>query len=200
MELSHKKSDRGFVYNMMSKSANTIMATAENQEKQLEALIDLLCKAVENNRKFLICGNGGSATQSQHVAAELVGRFKKERKAFPAIALTADMAIVTSLGNDYGFDSIFSRQVEAYGGNGDILMVFSTSGKSPNIIHALRMAREKGMNTVSFVGNHEDDVRDYSDIVIGVPSNDTALIQDVHSVLCHVICGSVELKIAPQTR
>lgn len=147
---------------------------------------------IANGGKLLLMGNGGSAADSQHIAAELIGRFKKERKAIPAIALTVDTSSLTALGNDYGFDSVFSRQVEALATTGDSVIGISTSGNSPNVIKALNLAREIGAKTIGFMGNDGGKMQTCVDISIIVPSNDTARIQEVHITIGHIICEIIE--------
>jgi len=140
----------------------------------------------------LICGNGGSAADSQHIAAELIGRFKKERKAIPALALTVDSSALTAIGNDYGFETIFSRQVEALATPNDAIVGISTSGNSKNIILALNLARKIGSKTIGFMGNDGGGMKDCVDVGIIVPSNDTARIQEVHITIGHIICEIIE--------
>jgi D-sedoheptulose 7-phosphate isomerase len=142
--------------------------------------------------KLLLMGNGGSAADSQHIAAELIGRFKKERKAIPALALTVDSSSLTALGNDYGFESIFSRQIEALANPNDAVVGISTSGNSKNIIRALKLAREIGAKTIGLMGNNGGEMKDCVDIGIIVPSNDTARIQEVHITIGHIICEIIE--------
>lgn len=142
--------------------------------------------------KLLLMGNGGSAADSQHIAAELIGRFKKERKAIPAIALTVDSSCLTALGNDYGFETIFARQVEALATAKDAVIGISTSGNSENVIRALKLAREIGAATIGFMGNDGGGMKDCVDIGIVVPSNDTARIQEVHITIGHIICEIIE--------
>ena len=147
---------------------------------------------LSNGGKLLLMGNGGSAADSQHIAAELIGRFKKERKAIPALALTVDSSSLTALGNDYGFDTIFSRQVEALATPSDAVVGISTSGNSRNVIRALTLAREIGSSTIGFMGNDGGHMKDCVDIGIIVPSNDTARIQEVHITVGHIICEIIE--------
>ena len=142
--------------------------------------------------KLLLMGNGGSAADSQHIAAELIGRFKKERKAIPALALTVDSSSLTALGNDYGFEFIFSRQIEALANPNDAVIGISTSGNSKNIIRALNLAREIGAKTIGLMGNNGGVMKDCVDIGIIVPSNDTARIQEVHITIGHIICEIIE--------
>ena len=147
---------------------------------------------LSNGGKLLLMGNGGSAADCQHIAAELIGRFKKERKAIPALAVTVDSSSLTALGNDYGFDTIFSRQVEALATPDDAVVGISTSGNSKNVILALNVARKIGCKTIGFMGNDGGDMKNCVDIGIIVPSNDTARIQEVHITVGHIICEIIE--------
>ena len=142
--------------------------------------------------KLLLMGNGGSAADSQHIAAELIGRFKKERAAIPAIALTVDSSSLTALGNDYGFETIFSRQIEALATAKDAVIGISTSGNSQNVIRALNLARNMGAATIGLMGHGGGKMKDCVDICIVVPSDDTARIQEVHITIGHIICEIIE--------
>lgn len=153
----------------------------------------LIGKRLKNGNKLLICGNGGSAADSQHFAAEIVGRFEKERKGYSAIALTTDTSALTAIGNDYGFDKIFSRQVEALGEKGDILIGISTSGNSQNIIEAVKVAKEMGIFTVGFLGKDGGKLKSIVDKAFIVKSDNTARIQEVHLTLEHAICRVLDL-------
>lgn len=184
--------EQGSVIEMLRCSATLIMNLAECQARQIENVIDLLMDTITSNHTVLICGNGGSAAQAQHMASELVGRFKRDRKALSAIALTTNSSIITALGNDYGFDKVFSRQVEALGSEGDVLVAFTTSGRSKNVLQALSTAKDQGMKTVAIVGRHTETVADEADVIVSVPSEDTGLIQDTHGAIIHVICGRLE--------
>lgn len=148
--------------------------------------------AFRKNRKLLICGNGGSAADAQHVAAELVNRYRKERAPLPAVALTTDTSIITAVSNDYSFDLIFSKQIEALAKNGDCLLAISTSGTSPNIINALKSARECGCTTISLTGKNGGDMPPLSDICLIVPSGETPVIQEIHLAVEHLICDLIE--------
>jgi D-sedoheptulose 7-phosphate isomerase len=150
--------------------------------------------------KVMICGNGGSAADSQHIAAELVGRFKRERRALAAIALSTDTSILTSLANDYSFDRIFSRQVEALGSQGDLLLLISTSGNSANLVEAARAAKEKGVVTMALLGRDGGQVAGEVDFSVIVPSTDTARIQEGHMMIYHIICDLVEEEMAGKIR
>ena len=142
--------------------------------------------------KILLAGNGGSAADAQHIAGELVSRFAFDRDGLPAIALTTDSSILTSIGNDYGFDKLFARQVQALGNKGDVFIGYSTSGKSPNILRAFEAARTRGLLTIGLTGNQGGAMRELCDYLLEVPSSDTPKIQEGHSVLGHILCGLVE--------
>lgn len=142
--------------------------------------------------KLLIAGNGGSAADAQHIAGEFVSRFNFDRPGLPAFALTTDTSILTSIGNDYGFEKLFARQVQAVGAPGDVFWGISTSGRSPNILGAMDEARKKGLFVVGFTGRNDNAMRELSDICIAVPSGETPKIQEGHMVLAHIICGLVE--------
>ncbi len=155
--------------------------------------------AVVAGRKLLIVGNGGSASQAQHLAAEWVGRFGSvPRPALPALALSADGAVLTALANDYGYDSVFSRQVEALGQPGDILVAFSTSGRSPNLHSACQAARTRDLTIVSFLGATPGPMAELSDRVLCIPSSDPARVQEGHLMLVHALCAEVEAAIVAQ--
>lgn len=156
---------------------------------------DIICASLEKNGKILFFGNGGSAADSQHVAAEFVGRFMKERKALAAIALTTDTSVITSVGNDYSYDDIFSRQIEALGRKNDVAFGLSTSGNSPNVIKALKKSNELGLNTIALTGSRKGGVGALADIHIKVPAENTARIQESHMCIYHVICELVENSI-----
>jgi len=152
----------------------------------------LISAALTNGSKLLVMGNGGSAADSQHFVAEIVGRFKMERRALPAIALSTDTSILTAIGNDYGFESIFSRQVEALAAPGDIVVGLSTSGNSPNVLKALRVARDRGCRTIGLLGKDGGSIRTVCDLALVVPSTDTPRIQEGHITIIHIVCDLVE--------
>ena len=147
---------------------------------------------LSNGGKLLLMGNGGSAGDSQHIAAELIGRFKKERKAIPAIALTVDTSSLTALGNDYGFETIFERQLEALAQKNDAVIGISTSGNSENVVRALKKANALGAETIGLVGNDGGKIKEVANLSIVIPSNDTARIQEVHITIGHIICELIE--------
>ncbi len=142
--------------------------------------------------KLLICGNGGSAADAQHIAAELVGRFLRDRAAYPALALTTNTSVLTSVGNDYGFETIFARQVTGLGRAGDVLLVISTSGESPNCIEAVAAARGRGLRIFGFLGMGGGRLRDLVDEALVVPSDSTPKIQEVHITMGHLLCRILE--------
>ncbi len=161
----------------------------------IAAVVDLLVNALGSGKKLLIMGNGGSAADAQHFAAEIVGRFKLERRGLPAIALTTDTSILTAVGNDYGFDVVFKRQVEALAAEGDVVIGISTSGSSRNVFDALLLADELGCRTVGFLGRDGGTIREVVDIDLTVPSPDTPRIQEGHITMIHIICDLVEKRL-----
>ena len=157
-------------------------------DEAVKACIDSL----RRGGKILIAGNGGSAAQAQHMAAELMGRFAFDRQSLPAIALTTDTSVITAIGNDYGFEHIFSRQVQAHGNKGDVFIGFSTSGTSPNILTAFKEARACGLVCIGLTGNRGGPMRELCDYLLEVPSGETPRIQEGHLVLSHRLCELVE--------
>lgn len=153
---------------------------------------EIVTEAIGNGKKLILCGNGGSAADAQHIAGEFVGRFLKERKPMPAIALNTNVSILTAIGNDYGFDEVFARQVDAFGLEGDVLLGISTSGKSANIIRAIKKARSKGMKVVGLTGEDGGQMKDICDVCIRVSSNITPRIQEMHIIIGHIISELVE--------
>jgi len=158
----------------------------------IEDASNVLLDTLKSKKKILICGNGGSAADAQHIAAELVGRFKEERIALPAIALTTDSSILSAIGNDYGFDYIFARQVEALAHEGDTLIGISTSGNSKNVILALKRAKELGCKTIGLSGKGGGLMSKYCDLDLIIPSNNTARIQEMHILIAHIICQLID--------
>jgi D-sedoheptulose 7-phosphate isomerase len=156
---------------------------------------EAVVKALGTGRKVLVCGNGGSAADAQHFVAELVGRFTRERRAWPALALTTDTSILTAIGNDYGFDRVFARQVEAHGQPGDVLVGISTSGGSPDVLAAVETARALGLVTIGLTGRDGGALGRAVDVHVNVPSPSTARAQEVHGTLLHVLCELVEQEL-----
>lgn len=164
-----------------------------------DAVLDLAAAVAaswEGGGKLLVCGNGGSAADSQHIAAELVGRFLQDRPAYPALALTTNTSILTAVGNDYGFDSIFSRQVEGLGASGDVLLVISTSGNSANCVRAVAAARERGMRVFGFLGRDGGELAGLVDGAMIAPADDTPRIQEIHIAMGHLLCRVLEAWMA----
>ena len=153
--------------------------------------------ALNDGKKLLLMGNGGSAADAQHFAAEIVGRFLMERRGLPAMALSTDTSILTAIGNDYGFEAIFRRQVEALASEGDVVIGISTSGTSENVFSALSLARQMGCKTVGLLGKDGGTIRDIVDIDLTVPSKDTPRIQEGHIMMIHIICDLVEKSLFP---
>jgi D-sedoheptulose 7-phosphate isomerase len=148
--------------------------------------------ALRSGNKLLVIGNGGSAADAQHIAAEIVGRYKQDRPACAAIALTTDTSALTAIANDYGFEQVFARQLAGLGNRGDVLLALSTSGRSPNILAALRTARERGLVTIGFTGSKGEALGALCDHVLVAPSDDTPVIQQIHLVVAHGICDEIE--------
>ncbi len=166
-----------------------------SDEKLLEIVKDcvsVIVTAFEKGNKVLFCGNGGSAADAQHLAAEFSGRFYTDRDALPAEALHCNTSYITAVANDYGYDVVYSRMIKGIGNKGDVLVGLSTSGKSKNIINAFKTAREKEMKTVAFTGETGGSLKNLADLLINVPSNDTPRIQESHIMLGHIICQLVE--------
>ncbi|MBU2575073.1 MAG: SIS domain-containing protein [Elusimicrobia bacterium] len=166
----------------------------------IERLASALITVADRGGKILVCGNGGSAADSQHIAAELVGRFKKERRPVAAIALTTDTSVLTSLANDYGFDKVFERQVLALGAKGDAVIGISTSGASPNVANALKKARELGLLTVGLLGSGGGTIKQFCDHALVIEGADTPRVQEMHILAAHIICSLIEDAIARQER
>jgi D-sedoheptulose 7-phosphate isomerase len=163
--------------------------------KNVDNVAQLIITAIKGGNHLLICGNGGSAADAQHIAGEFICRFYKDREPLPAIALSTDTSVITSISNDYFYDDIFSRQVKAIGKKGDILLGISTSGKSKNILEAFKVARAMEIKTILLTGQTEREVAAFSDVVIKTPSSDTPRIQEMHLVIEHIICEMVEKQI-----
>jgi len=163
---------------------------------QTDHAIDAICAAVFAGLPLLVCGNGGSASDAMHIAGELVGRYTKERKALNCICLSADPVVLTALANDYGYELVFSRQVEAHGLAGGVLLGLSTSGNSINVVKAFETAKKLGMTTIAMTGEGGGKLAAVSDILIDVPSRRTPEIQQVHNCVYHYICELVEARIA----
>jgi D-sedoheptulose 7-phosphate isomerase len=158
----------------------------------LRKIAEAIAGALRSGGKVLVCGNGGSAADSQHFAAELVGRFKKERRGLAALALTTDTSILTSVGNDYGFDRVFERQVEALGRPGDVLVAVSTSGSSRNVLKAAAAAKASGLKVIGFFGKAGGAILPHCDLAFLAPAADTPRVQELHGLAIHIVCELVE--------
>lgn len=169
----------------LTASAHLKLRCAEELAGAIDETAHTILSALQNGQKLLTCGNGGSAADAQHLASELVGRFLKHRRALPALALTTDPSAVTAISNDYGFDHVFERQVEAHARPGDVLVAITTSGASPSILRAARAAREAGCVVIGLTGERGTAFADLCDKAIIVPSLETALIQEVHQSIVH---------------
>lgn len=169
-----------------------IEKTIETLQNHIYTACVIASETIKNGGKILIFGNGGSAADAQHIAAELSGRYKIERRALPAIALTTDTSVLTAVGNDYGFDRIFDRQVEALAREGDLLIGISTSGNSKNVLRALSLGRNMGCRTIGLSGRDGGAMNEFCDINLVVPSDDTPRIQEMHILIGHTICQGID--------
>lgn len=179
---------------MVNQSADIIKKSI-SLNSEINLTVDSIANSIKNGNKLIIFGNGGSAADAQHIAAELIGRYKLERKSFPAISLTTDSSIITSLSNDYSYDVIFARQCESLVSQGDVVLGISTSGNSVNVLEGLKISKLKGAITIGLLGNSGGKIKDVVDVPITVESNNTAKIQEVHRVLYHIICELVEKEL-----
>ena len=177
---------------IFEESVRVKRAALDQNRKSLLAAVKMMAGAMAKGRKVIFFGNGGSAADSQHIAAEFIGRFQKERKALAAVALTTDTSILTALGNDYGFDIVFSRQIEGIGQKGDVAFGLSTSGNSKNVIEGIKKARTLGLKTISLTGCKGGKLAKLTDISLVVPSANTARIQESHICMAHALCELVE--------
>lgn len=170
-----------------------VISRVEHEMSPLIAeMVTLLVETFNSGGKLLVMGNGGSAADAQHFVAEIVGRFKMERRGLPAIALSTDTSILTAIGNDYGFDKVFRRQVEALAVPGDLVVGISTSGNSPNVLQALELARENGCRTVGLLGKDGGTIKGVCDLAIIVPTADTPRVQEAHITIIHIVCDLLE--------
>ena len=173
-----------------------IILNSNKLEKSIMNSISLISTSLKNKKKIVIFGNGGSAADSQHMAAELIGRYLKERSSFSAIALTTDSSILTALGNDYGFENIFSRQCEGLVRKGDVVIAISTSGNSKNVLNGILKSKHLGAKIISLTGNNTSKMKKHSDIIIPVSSKSTPRIQEAHRTIIHIICEQVEKNLS----
>lgn len=188
---------KNYIKYQIKKSYETKQLIYENEEllNKIEELSKKCVQLYRGSNKTILAGNGGSAADAQHIAAELVGRYGFDRPSIPSLALTTDTSNLTAIGNDYGYDKVFSRQLEGMGQSGDIFIGISTSGNSVNIIKAFNSAKEKGITTVALVGRDGGEMAKMADIAIIVPSDSTPRIQESHILIGHIICDIIEKEL-----
>ena len=179
----------------LRESATLKVHVAETQGAIIQSMIECIWESMQQGGKLLICGNGGSAADAQHLATECMVRLEAERTPLPAIALTTDTSLLTAAGNDYGFETIFARQVAGLGRPGDVLMAISTSGNSPNVVRAVEEAHRRGLRTLGLLGRDGGRLKDMVHIALVVPSSNTQRIQEVHITIGHILCGTLERRI-----
>ena len=196
--VDHAGSDaRRLTVDEILRETSTLLETVRGfAPAQVLLAADMLVSAFKSRNKVLVFGNGGSASDAEHLAAELVGRFARDRQGWPAVSLTADSSVVTAIGNDYGFDQIFARQVEALGRQGDIAFAISTSGKSANVIAGLEAAERGGLRRIALTGRDGGLLGRAAELQINVPHDSVPRVQEVHRTLLHVICELVERELA----
>lgn len=181
-------------------TARVLEASADHLEGRLEEAVELFLGCLDAGGTILVCGNGGSAADAQHLAAELICRVRRDRRAIPSVALTTDTSTLTAIGNDYGFERIFSRQVEALGREGDVLVAITTSGDSDNVIEAAKAARARGCRIVALTGEGGGKLAEHTDLLLDVPSTVVSRIQEIHAVCIHVLAESVEDAVAARAQ
>ena len=180
------------IKNIFKESIKVKEKVCENHLETIIKIVRLIIQCLEGGGKVILCGNGGSAADAQHIASELIGRFKMDRSPLPAIALSTNTSILTCLGNDYSYEVIFSRQVQALAKKGDVLIAISTSGRSINIVEAVKTAKNIGLKTIAFTGKDGGKLAKIADVSLVVPSQETPRIQESHITVAHIICELVE--------
>jgi D-sedoheptulose 7-phosphate isomerase len=185
---------------LVANSFTQLAALADETQRQcayaLTSAAKLTCRSMAAGGKVMFCGNGGSAADAQHFAAEIVGRFRRKRRALPALSLTTDTSVLSAIANDISFRNVFARQVEAIGRRGDVLVCISTSGKSQNVVAAARTARRMGIRVIAMLGAYTEALGRQSDVVISVPSRDPARIQEMHALIGHTVCQIIEAELS----
>jgi len=181
-----------FLTNSLQEHLATIQNLLDAALPKIEQSGQMICDALSGGRKVLLCGNGGSAADAQHIAAELVGCYEKQRRSWPAIALTTDTSALTAVSNDLGYDQVFARQVAGLAQTGDVLIAISTSGKSTNVLRAAEKARELGCKTIALTGARAEPLGDLCDIAVAVPSSRTSRVQEAHITIGHLWCEMVD--------
>lgn len=190
-----KDSARVLLTKSFNEHLEAIQSLIDSKLGEIERAGLLICKTLASGNKVLLCGNGGSAADAQHLAAELIGRYEHERRSFPAISLTTDTSALTALSNDYGYEEVFARQVQGLAVAGDLLIAISTSGKSPNVTRAAEKARALGCKVIGLSGCSGEPLTSYCDISVVVPSNRTARVQEAHITIGHLWCEMVDLLV-----
>jgi D-sedoheptulose 7-phosphate isomerase len=180
----------------LRESAALKVRVAETQGALIQAMLECIWESMQQGGKLLLCGNGGSAADAQHLATECMVRLETERAPLPAIALTTDTSLLTAAGNDYGFETVFARQVAGLGRPGDVLLVISTSGNSPNVVRAVEEAHRRGMQTLGLLGKDGGQLKHMVHMALVVPSSSTQRIQEVHITIGHILCGALERRIS----
>lgn len=193
---SENRDRAGSAYIAALEMAIAAFQSLRSAEQDLERAAALCCRALRDGKKILACGNGGSACEAQHLVGELMGRYMSDRAPLPAVAINADSVLLTCIGNDYVFDDVFARQIRGLGAPGDTLVVFTTSGNSPNILAALSAARERGMTSVGFLGRDGGAARALADHVLLAPHENTARIQEAHQFLLHALMDEIERRLS----
>ncbi|GHO70751.1 hypothetical protein KSC_096430 [Ktedonobacter sp. SOSP1-52] len=179
---------------------NTALNQLTHHAFALSNAAERLIATLQSGHKVLIAGNGGSAAEAQHFAAELVGRFKRERLAYPVMALTTDTSTLTAVANDYGYHNVFARQVQAFGQTGDLFIAFSTSGESENLVRAACIARQKQLEVIAVTGNRTNRLEEHATVAIHVPVEETATTQELHMIVTHILCDITEARLAAEER
>ncbi|MEP6570508.1 MAG: D-sedoheptulose 7-phosphate isomerase [Acidobacteriota bacterium] len=193
---SSDNSSAALLTRSLEEHLSAIQALIESRLPEIEFAGRIIWDALKTGNKILLCGNGGSAADAQHIAAELVGRYEAQRRAFPAISLTTDTSALTALSNDYGYDEVFARQVEALAVAGDVLIAISTSGKSPSVVKAADQARAIGCRTIALTGCAGQPLTDHCDLAVVVPSDRTSRVQEAHITIGHLWCEMVDQALA----
>ena len=189
------------ILDYLVRSRDTIQAAIDDPAfvAAIRDIVEVTASAIANGRKLLLAGNGGSAADAQHLAGEIVSRMNYDRAPAAALALTTDSSVLTAIGNDYGYDRLFERQILGLGSPGDVFIAISTSGRSPNILRAMDAARESGIFTVGFTGRSGGEMASRCDLCLRAPSDSTPLIQQIHITAGHIICGLVEERLFPRS-
>lgn len=189
------KKDMDEIEIQLQESIDTKKALLSTNLNVIRKIADVIVNAFKSNHRIYLIGNGGSAADAQHIAGELIGRFKMNRRPLPAVALTTDTSVITALANDFGYDTCFSRQIEALACPGDVVLAFSTSGNSQGILHAIQTARGLGATTIGFTGEDGGLLKDAVDICLKIPSSNTPRIQECHITVGHIVCSIVEKEL-----